>query len=67
MYLSWDNSLLDKLYQVGFNPDFGARPIKRAIQRIVENDLAKEILKGKFEDGAKINLSYDNDLVISVS
>ncbi len=67
LYLSWDNSLLDKLYEVGFNPDFGARPIKRAIQRIVENDLAKEILKGKFEDGAKINLSYDNDLVISVS
>ncbi len=61
LYLSWDDSLLEKIFNEGYNPNFGARPIKRAIQRFVENPLAKEILKGNFNDGTYINLSYEDD------
>jgi len=39
---------LDKLAEAGFDPVFGARPLKRAIQNHVENPLAQEILSGKF-------------------
>ncbi|MBI3545317.1 MAG: AAA family ATPase, partial [Gammaproteobacteria bacterium] len=39
---------LDKLAEAGFDPVFGARPLKRAIQQHIENPLAQEILAGKF-------------------
>jgi ATP-dependent Clp protease ATP-binding subunit ClpB len=42
---------LDKLAQAGFDPVYGARPLKRAIQHSIENPLAQEILAGKFGSG----------------
>lgn len=38
----------------GYDPAFGARPLKRAIQRLVQNPLALELLEGKFHDGDTI-------------
>jgi ATP-dependent Clp protease ATP-binding subunit ClpB len=46
------NLLLDE----GYDPAFGARPLKRAIQQRVENPLAKEILAGKFADGDTVKV-----------
>ena len=40
----------------GFDPDFGARPLRRAIQRYIENPLAEEILKGTFGQGGTITV-----------
>jgi ATP-dependent Clp protease ATP-binding subunit ClpC len=40
----------------GFDPDFGARPLRRAIQRFIENPLAEEILKGTFGEGGTITV-----------
>jgi ATP-dependent Clp protease ATP-binding subunit ClpB len=45
---------LEELAKVGFDPVFGARPLKRAIQRMVENPLAVEVLGGKFREGDHI-------------
>jgi len=45
---------LDLLGNVGFDPVYGARPLKRAIQQQLENPLAREILEGKFQAGATI-------------
>ena len=45
---------LDFLAQAGYDPLFGARPVKRALQTYVENPLAKEILAGKFAEGETI-------------
>jgi len=42
------DSALQELGQAGFDPVFGARPLKRAIQQLIENPLAKQILEGKF-------------------
>ena len=44
-----------------FDPVFGARPLKRTIQRIVENPLALEILAGKFRDGDHIVVDLARD------
>ncbi len=46
--LDFDQSAIDFLSDVGYDPAFGARPVKRAVQTYVENPLAKEILSGRF-------------------
>ena len=51
----------DKLADAGFDPVYGARPLKRAIQQQVENPLAQEILRGKFKPGDVIEVSVDDD------
>ena len=51
----------DKLADAGFDPVYGARPLKRAIQQQVENPLAQEILKGKFKPGDTIEVKVGDD------
>jgi ATP-dependent Clp protease ATP-binding subunit ClpB len=52
--LALSEGALDKLASVGFDPVFGARPLKRAIQAEVENPLAQSLLKGEFVPGDTI-------------
>jgi len=51
---SLSDKALDLLGNVGFDPVYGARPLKRAIQQQLENPLAREILEGKFQPGDKV-------------
>ncbi|NCF73430.1 MAG: ATP-dependent chaperone ClpB [Gammaproteobacteria bacterium] len=51
----------DKLADAGFDPVYGARPLKRAIQHQVENPLAQEILQGKFKPGDIIQVGVTDD------
>ncbi len=51
----------DKLADAGFDPVYGARPLKRAIQQQVENPLAQEILQGKFKPGDVIEVGVSDD------
>ncbi len=48
MDLQVDDAVLQTIAEVGFDPVFGARPLKRAIQASIENPLAREILEGRF-------------------
>jgi len=48
---------LAKIAEVGFDPVYGARPLKRAIQQEIENPLAKEILAGKFLAGDTVHIA----------
>ncbi len=48
----------------GFNPIYGARPLKRVIRQMIENPLSKEILAQKFLSGEKIKIDVDNDEII---
>ena len=57
LHLKWDDSVVDLVSEAGFDPDYGARPIKRAIQTMVENPLAVEMLHGRFSDGDTVSLS----------
>jgi ATP-dependent Clp protease ATP-binding subunit ClpB len=52
--LSLDDSARDLLGEAGFDPVYGARPLKRAIQQQVENPLAQRILKGEFGPGSRV-------------
>jgi len=55
------DSARDKLADAGFDPVYGARPLKRAIQQQVENPLAQEILKGNFKPGDTIEVGVTDD------
>ena len=46
--LAVDNAAIHKLAQIGYDPIYGARPLKRAIQHYIENPLAQDLLSGKF-------------------
>ena len=52
--LMLDDAALDRLSEAGYDPVYGARPLKRAIQQQVENPLAQAILSGKFQPGDRI-------------
>ncbi|ENU16416.1 ATP-dependent chaperone ClpB [Acinetobacter lwoffii] len=54
MRLSVDDSAFDQLIDAGFDPLYGARPLKRAIQQRIENGLAQKILGGEFQPGDTI-------------
>tara|TARA_B110000503_G_scaffold3252_1_gene4295 strand:+ start:54 stop:1946 length:1893 start_codon:yes stop_codon:yes gene_type:complete len=58
--LNYDNDAINYLANKGYDPAFGARPLKRIIQREVQNELAKGILAGKYNNGSKITLSGIN-------
>jgi ATP-dependent Clp protease ATP-binding subunit ClpB len=46
----------EALAEAGWDPTYGARPLKRAIQRLVENPLALRLLEGEFEDGDSVRV-----------
>ncbi len=57
-------SVLDKLGEAGYDPAYGARPLKRALQSQLENPLAVELLAGKFGAGDTIIIDLDKDQFI---
>ncbi|MCF2856325.1 ATP-dependent chaperone ClpB [Pseudoalteromonas sp. SMS1] len=57
------NEALDKIAQSGFDPVFGARPLKRAIQQYIENPLAQNLLQGDFVGADKITVSVKDDAI----
>jgi ATP-dependent Clp protease ATP-binding subunit ClpB len=54
MKLELDDAAMDLLAEVGYDPVYGARPLKRAIQRNIENPLAQKLLQGEFAPGDTI-------------
>ena len=58
-----DESLLAQLAKAGFDPVYGARPLKRAIQQQLENPLAQALLSGEFGAGDTVTAHYDNERV----
>ncbi|GAM58823.1 clpB protein [Vibrio ishigakensis] len=63
--LSVSAEALDKIAQIGFDPVYGARPLKRAIQQYIENPLAKSLLAGKFVPGAEIKLVVEGEEIVA--
>jgi ATP-dependent Clp protease ATP-binding subunit ClpB len=52
----------EHLSRIGYDPAYGARPLKRLIQREIENPLALKILEGEFTEGDRIEADYDPGL-----
>jgi ATP-dependent Clp protease ATP-binding subunit ClpC len=63
MMLELEESTKELLVEEGFDPEFGARPIKRTIRRLIEDPLSEEILKGNIKDGKRIRLVRSGDKI----
>ncbi|BAZ90386.1 ATP-dependent chaperone ClpB [Raphidiopsis curvata NIES-932] len=61
MSLELSGSALDFLAEVGYDPVYGARPLKRALQRELETQIAKAILRGEFDEGDTIFVHVQNE------
>ena len=59
MTLTVTDAVLDKLAVEGFDPQYGARPLRRAVQRLIEDPLAEEVLLGRFETGDTIQADVE--------
>jgi len=55
--ISLDDETLDFIIEKGFDPHFGARPLRRAIENHIEDPLAEELLRGRFVNGATIKVT----------
>lgn len=64
IYLSWTDALVKHLAEEGYDPVFGARPLKRLIQNSVLNELSKAILQGKIVSGDHVTLNVKNGHVV---
>ncbi|WP_226067704.1 ATP-dependent chaperone ClpB [Dickeya zeae] len=63
--VSISDAALELLGQSGFDPVYGARPLKRAIQQMIENPLAQQILSGALVPGKAVTLDVENDTIVA--
>ena len=61
--LELDDEAKSWLLKEGYEPAYGARPLRRAIQRHVENPLSSRILKGEIKDGETVVVGVSNDVL----
>ena len=61
MTLEVTEPVLDKLAKEGFDPQYGARPLRRAVQRLIEDPLVEEVLIGRFSVGDTIRAEMDGE------
>ena len=61
--LIWDGEVTDKLARDGYDPKFGARPLRRLIQRTVEDTLSEEVLQGRVTLGSTVRLTVREDRI----
>ncbi len=59
-----DDGLLEKLAELGFDPEMGARPLRRVIQQKVEDTLSDKLLIGEFQDGDLILVDLEGEDVV---
>ena len=59
--ISFSDAAIDTLGELGFDPVYGARPLKREIQQAIENPVAMSILAGDFEAGDQISVDIDDE------
>jgi len=62
--LELSDTLISHLAKTGFEPQFGARPIKRVIQRLILNQLSKEILSGRLQADNTISIDLDGEKLV---
>jgi ATP-dependent Clp protease ATP-binding subunit ClpC len=56
--IEFDKSAKEFLSEKGYDPKFGARPLRRAVQKYVEDVVSEEVLKGKFKEGSKVLVKH---------
>ena len=68
IHLSVTESFKERLVEEGYNPSYGARPLRRAVMRLLEDSLAEEFLSGRIVDGdsALVDVNEDKQVVIHI-
>ena len=61
MKVTFSDALVDYIAEVGYDPAYGARPVKRAIQTYIENPLARFMLEGEY---TALKIDYDGEQVV---
>lgn len=64
LYLVLTDSAKDLLARKGFDPSFGARPLRRTIQHMVENPLSEKILEGEFQEGDTVVIDCEDSTIV---
>ena len=59
--LECTDAALDEIARLGYDPVYGARPLKRVIQQQLQNELARELLSGKFPEGSAVRIDFVQD------
>ena len=59
--VEFDEDAIQLLAREGFDPEFGARPLRRTIQRLVENELSRMVLSGALDPGSRVRVGADGD------
>ena len=62
--LKFSDKLINFIADIGFDPQFGARPLKRAIQSYIENQLAKEMISGNFKEKDVIKVDFNENTLL---
>ena len=65
--LSWDEEVVRYLARTGYDPKFGARPLRRLIQRTVEDTISEEMLAGNIRLGENLRLYMDDQDQVRVA
>ena len=64
LVLNLDDKAKDLLVEKGYDPTYGARPMRRAVERFLEDPLAEEILKGTLHEGEPVNVTVEDDKIV---
>ena len=64
--LTVSNAFKERLVEEGYNPAYGARPLRRAVMRLLEDSLAEEVLSGRIKDGDSAEVGVDENKKIIV-
>src|SRR5688572_3389651 len=65
--LNIDETVLQMLAEQGYQPEFGARPLKRLIQRLIQDPLSEAILEGKIADKQLVNITLDAEGKVAIA
>jgi ATP-dependent Clp protease ATP-binding subunit ClpC len=65
--LSVTDSFKERLVEEGYNPSYGARPLRRAVMRLLEDSLAEEVLSGRIKDGDKALVDIDETKKVTIN
>jgi ATP-dependent Clp protease ATP-binding subunit ClpC len=65
--VAFDASVVELLIEKGFDATLGARPLKRSIQKLIEDPLSEHVLRGKLKDGSDVQVSRQGDELTFIS
>ncbi len=65
--LSVTEAFKERLVEEGYNPSYGARPLRRAVMRLLEDSLAEEVLSGRIKDGDKALVDIDDNKKVTIN